>query len=316
MKKLFFITLILLCLSINWANESFQTFFSKKEGISIVQLDYKWKGFNNINNSIIFNLDKSDLEKSYVDFKKPNKDDAFKYVLEFLKNDIEKINKSQNKYQIELEKNEINYSFVYKINGNITNKTNNDIISALKYRQQEHMKNFFKRNYFIWNQEKELVSIDYFRLSQVYIPKMNNIAEAFKIKNNKNIYNKRLVVNDILSFYQSIPYDTLKEDRGEGFSTPLKFLHENKGDCDTKLVAINATIKALYPEIKTIAIVLPNHVLLGISIEPNEKDRKININGITYVLAETAGPALIPAGIIDSKNEDIIKSRKYSIINI
>lgn len=315
MKRLFFIILVLLS-SINWASNGFQTGFSKKDGISIVQLNYKWDGFNNTNHSIAFNLDKSDLKNSYVDFKKPNKEEAFKYVLEFLRDDIEKINKTQNKYKIKLKEDSINYSFGYEINGNITNKINKDIVTALNYRQKEHMKNFFKRNYFTWNQDEELVSIDYFRLTQVYIPKMNQIAEAFKIKNNKNIYNKRVVLNDILSFYQSIPYDTLKEDRGEGFSTPLKFLHQNKGDCDTKLVAINATIKALYPEIKTIAIVLPNHVLLGISIEPNEKDRKVNINGITYVLAETAGPALIPAGIIDKRNEEIIKSRNYSIINI
>lgn len=316
MKKLITIISILFSMSFSWGNDSFQTDFLKREGLTITQLNYKWSGFNNVNHSISFNLDKSELRDSYVDFKKPNKRDAFVYILEFMKNDVNVINKNQNRFKIELLDNETDYTFSYKVNGDISNHEMAKITNALDNRQNVHMKNFFKRNYFIWNESSELISIDYLRLSDLYTPKMSSVANAFKIKNNKDVYNRRLVINDVLSFYQSIPYDTLEENRGEGFSTPLKFLDENKGDCDTKLVAINATLKSIYPDIKTIAIVLPNHVLLGVSIEPKNTDKKISVGGVTYVLSETAGPALIPLGVIDPRNTTVIKSRNYSIISL
>lgn len=314
MKKIIFI-ILLISSSFSFSQTLYQKKFEEKIGNSVIQLTYNWNGFNNSVNNISFFLDKYEVKNSYADFKKPTPIDVSKYVFSNIDNDIKKINLSQNRYKIELinsQKPVINY----KISGKINQQLVSQIESALKFREKKHTEEFFKKNYFLWNEKEALVSIDYAKISKIYIPKMLPVSNAFRIKNNNNIYNRRIVINDILSFYQSIPYDTLTSDRGAGFSTPLRFLHENKGDCDTKLVAINSTVKSIYPDIKSIAIVLPNHVLLGFNVPANNNDKKVLINGITYVLTETAGPSLVPLGVIDPKNEDLMKTRNYSIISL
>ena len=145
---------------------------------------------------------------------------------------------------------------------------------------------------------------------------MQPIASAFKDKNKNNLYDIRIVINDILNFYQSIPYDTLLEDRGAGFSTPFRLLHEDKGDCDTKLVAVAATVRSIYPNLKTIAIVLPEHVVIGFEVPFTDEDKKVNYKGKTYVLSETAGPGIAPIGVIAESSEALMRTGKYSIINL
>ncbi len=314
MKKIIFI-ILLISSSFSFSQTLYQKKFEEKTGNSVIQLNYNWNGFNNSVNNISFFLDKYEVKNSYADFKKPTPIDVSKYVFSNIDNDIKKINLSQNRYKIELI-NSQKPVITYKISGKINQQLVSQIESALKFREKKYTEEFFKKNYFLWNEKEALVSIDYAKISKIYIPQMLPVSNAFRIKNNNNIYNRRIVINDILSFYQSIPYDTLTSDRGAGFSTPLRFLHENKGDCDTKLVAINSTVKSIYPDIKSIAIVLPNHVLLGFNVPANNNDKKVLINGITYVLTETAGPSLVPLGVIDPKNEALMKTRNYSIISL
>lgn len=312
------ILLIIVLFSGNlYAQTSYQTDFKSKVGQSIVELNYSWSGFKNVNHNISFTIDKYELENSYADFKKPKETEVVKYVNDELIKEFEKINSKQNIYHVDSQISADNRILKYTISGRIKqpfiNRINNYIISKEKIFKED----YFKKNYFIYNDKSSLISIDYARISNIYISKIQNVATAFKIKNNKDIYNRRLVINDILSFYQSIPYDTLSANRGEGFSTPLKFLYENKGDCDTKLVIINATIKSLYPDIKTVAIILPNHVLLGVALpDTKNSDKKVSFNGITYVLTETAGPALVPLGTIAPTNESLMMVRNYSIIEL
>lgn len=314
MKKIIFI-ILLISSSFSFSQTLYQKKFEEKIGNSVIQLTYNWNGFNNSVNNISFFLDKYEVKNSYADFKKPTPIDVSKYVFSNIDNDIKKINASQNRYKIELI-NSQKPVITYKISGKINQQLVSQIESALKFREKKYTEEFFKKNYFLWNEKEALVSIDYAKISKIYIPQMLPVSNAFRIKNNNNIYNRRIVINDILSFYQSIPYDTLTSDRGAGFSTPLRFLHENKGDCDTKLVAINSTVKSIYPDIKSIAIVLPNHVLLGFNVPANNNDKKVLINGTTYVLTETAGPSLVPLGVIDPKNEALMKTRNYSIISL
>jgi len=314
MKKIIFI-ILLISSSFSFSQTLYQKKFEEKIGNSVIQLNYNWNGFNNSVNNISFFLDKYEVKNSYADFKKPTPIDVSKYVFSNIDNDIKKINLSQNRYKIELIDSQ-KPVITYKISGKINQQLVSQIESALKSREKKYTEEFFKKNYFLWNEKEALVSIDYAKISKIYIPQMLPVSNAFRIKNNNNIYNRRIVINDILSFYQSIPYDTLTSDRGAGFSTPLRFLHENKGDCDTKLVAINSTVKSIYPDIKSIAIVLPNHVLLGFNVPANNNDKKVLINGTTYVLTETAGPSLVPLGVIDPKNEALMKTRNYSIISL
>lgn len=277
-----------------------------------IDLEYSWMNMDNQLNYIKFKLDKIDVAKSYIDFKRPETYEVLNYIHSRLLMDINLINTSQNDYVIQIIKTNDNPDFSFLITGDTKNQLER-IQKVLSKKQSEYYEEYFHEHYYDWNKDEKLISIDYNKITEIYLPKMASIAKAFQIKNNNQIYDRRNVINDILNFYQSIPYDTLTSDRGAGFSTPFKLLHENKGDCDTKLVAAAATIKSLYKDIPVISVILPEHVIIGFAVPAKGNDLKIMYKGRQYVLAETAGPGLIPLGELSEFSLNALKRGDYSI---
>ena len=277
-----------------------------------IDFNYSWLNMANQINFIKFKLDKVDVAKSYIDFKRPETKDVVDYIHARLLMDINIINTSQNDYKIQIIKASDEDDFSFLITGDTKNKLDR-IRTVLEDKQQEYYEDYFHEHFYNWNKDEKLISIDYNKITELYLEKMAPVAKAFQLKNNNQIYDKRSVINDILNFYQSLPYDTLMSDRGAGFSTPFKLLHENKGDCDTKLVASAATIKSLYKGIKVISVVLPEHVIIGFNIPATNSDLKIMYKGQQYVLAETAGPGLIPLGELSEFSLNALKRGDYEI---
>lgn len=295
---------------------SSQTHYTYKIEENDIKFNYSWTDYYNRSNSIAFTLDKIAVANSYVDFKRPRNEDAFDFIHNSLLQDINTINTSQNQYTIKLLRESSTSEFEFMVSGELNDELLKKIQTVLDQRQDEYLKDYFNKYYYLWNENDKLISIDYSRITNDYLPKMTPIVQAFKYKNNRNIYDTRSVVNDILGFYQSIPYDTLLEDRGAGFSTPFKLLHEDKGDCDTKLVAVAATVRALYPNVKALAIVLPKHVVIAFNLPRANTDKTILYKGKPFVMAETAGPGLIPLGEIATESENLMKAGSYSIIEL
>lgn len=277
-----------------------------------IDFNYSWLNMANQINFIKFKLDKVDVAKSYIDFKRPETKDVVDYIHARLLMDINIINTSQNDYKIQIIKASDQDDFSFLITGDTKNKLDR-IRTVLEDKQQEYYADYFHEHFYNWNKDEKLISIDYNKITELYLQKMAPVAKAFQIKNNNQIYDKRSVINDILNFYQSLPYDTLMSDRGAGFSTPFKLLHENKGDCDTKLVASAATIKSLYKDVKVISVVLPEHVIIGFNVPATSSDLKIMYKGSQYVLAETAGPGLIPLGELSEFSLNALKRGDYAI---
>lgn len=109
----------------------------------------------------------------------------------------------------------------------------------------------------------------------------------------------KIVANWLLPFVQSIPYETQDarlSSAGVGFLTPPQVLDQNRGDCDSKVTLMASLMRALYPTLDMVIIYLPEHALLGINVPRSNADRTLTIGGTSYVLADVAGPALMPLG--------------------
>jgi hypothetical protein len=316
-KKSILFGILLNCITPVQAGVTYnQKYYDFRVGENDITMGYSWLNLENKPNVIRFSIDKIDVAKSYIDFKRPNDNVALSFIYNKLQNDIAAINESQSTYKIKLTRQDGAREFSFIIVGEVDDLLVERLKDTLDKRQEKYLKDYFYEYYYIWNENDKLISIDYARITEAYISKMTNVAKAFQAKNNPNMYDTRSVVNDIIEFYQSIPYDTLLEDRGAGFSTPLRLLHENKGDCDTKLVAIAATLKALYPNMQIIAIVLPKHVLIGMKIPYTREDLKMMHKGEPYVLAETAGPGLLPLGEIAEESAAIMRLGMHSVIEL
>lgn len=264
-------------------------------------------------NEIGFVLKVGQVSDSFYDFKAPTQaelnNNVYKAVRDQLPNtgvyakDIVLIQKQD--------------SIVAGLGGAHTPKEIESINKFLVNTIKQSRAQFYKERRFI--QDENWLLLDYKSISAEYKPKMAPIAEAFRTRNIQRFDDIRVVINDILSFYQSIPYDKLQTreigDSEFGFSTPLKLLYQNRGDCDTKLVALNSTLKNLY-NVKTIAVAVPEHIFIGFKMTVQPGDDYIVYEGQKYVLAEPVGPAIQPIGKVSDLSYSYVKAGNYKIYEI
>ncbi|MDN4504106.1 hypothetical protein QX776_16965 [Alteromonadaceae bacterium BrNp21-10] len=125
----------------------------------------------------------------------------------------------------------------------------------------------------------------------------------------KSILGEQASVRDtvslILSWVQSIPYDTLEQritSNGSGYAPPSRLIDDNKGDCDSKTVLMAALLKAFYPYVDMVYIFLPEHALMGISIPNMRQDKVFEFDDLEFIYIEPTGPALIELGQADERS--------------
>ena len=101
-----------------------------------------------------------------------------------------------------------------------------------------------------------------------------------------------------LSFFQEIPYALLddKQRQGGDFLPAPALLAENRGDCDSKAVALAAVLRNFTRFRKLAVVTMPGHAILGVEMPAEPGDATIRQGGRSYVALETAGPAILPVG--------------------
>ena len=122
-------------------------------------------------------------------------------------------------------------------------------------------------------------------------------------------------MNYALNFLQNIPYDQLVSrytSNGAGFQTPYGLLYNNRGDCDTKSVALAAILRNLFPELRIVMVYVPEHAFVGVHFKPGKKDYALQLGGQPFVLAEPTGPSLAPLGRLDDRALSYLDSGKFS----
>jgi len=120
-----------------------------------------------------------------------------------------------------------------------------------------------------------------------------------------------------LVFFQTIPYDPLTDhdvSNGIDFIAPPVLLDLNRGDCDSKAVALGAVLHSLLPQRKLIIVLLPQHAIVGIDIAARPGERSLVFEGRSYVLMETAGPATFAVGALFPDSDGHIRARRIDQI--
>jgi hypothetical protein len=185
--------------------------------------------------------------------------------------------------------------------------TAQEVIALLK-KQGEVLENeFLAQKYYIKDTTDRYYLPDHLRITHDYTGPMRNVARA--IADQSRAASMRDVADAALNFVQAIPYDRLESratSNGAGFATPFGLLAQNRGDCDTKTVALAAMLRGLYPKLPMILVFTDQHAFVGIQVPSASGDRILTIGRRVYVLAEPAGPALLPLGRIgDHSNADL-----------
>ena len=282
--------------------------FSKVENAESYQFNYQWLDLNNTQQSLSFALSKPSLFNKFRNFKrfKPQLAERKigKMVVKHLrKHPIQNVQVSYNTRNENIE---------------LKSTNNNDLTMAQykinelekKYTTEYLNSNFYHQ--FITHNNLEAIKPDHVKFATLSVADLKDIKPLILEK--VSIKNIRKATDYVLSFIQSIPYSRLEsriDSAGAGFNPPLKVLWENQGDCDSKVTLTAALLRTLMPRIKMVLVFIDNHALIGIEVEPEGDEITIQLNEVTYLLAEPTGPAKLALGTVGNVSELAILQGQY-----
>ncbi len=119
-----------------------------------------------------------------------------------------------------------------------------------------------------------------------------------------------------LGFFQEVPYAVLedKERQGGDFLPAPALLAQNRGDCDSKAVALAAVLRTYTPSRKLVVITMPEHAILAADVPAEPGDQTIRAQGRQYVALEAAGPALAAIGRVSAHSSKYLKDGRETVI--
>ena len=118
----------------------------------------------------------------------------------------------------------------------------------------------------------------------------------------------RARVQFLISFLQSLPYETLVHRGESAMRTPSGVLADDRGDCDAKSITLAALLSLVLPELNTALIYDDVHAFLGASLPPEPGDAAFSVDGRSYVALEPVGPGWFPVGQISPMSQAILRS--------
>lgn len=113
-------------------------------------------------------------------------------------------------------------------------------------------------------------------------------------------YYKEQLLGMFVGFVQGVRYEVPPDSwRGmeiAGLWVPSEVLVHDHGDCDSKSVLF-AALWSHWKDQSVIVVQVPGHALIGVRMTPRSGQVSLNINGVSYVLCEVAGPGRLPPGM-------------------
>lgn len=105
-----------------------------------------------------------------------------------------------------------------------------------------------------------------------------------------------------LGFFQEIPYTNLEDKHRQGgdFLPGPALLAQNRGDCDSKAVALAAVLRTFTRTRKLAVVTMPGHAILAVEMPAEPGETTIRQGGRQYVALEPAGPLMAPIGKVSA----------------
>ena len=84
-------------------------------------------------------------------------------------------------------------------------------------------------------------------------------------------------------------------------------LAQNRGDCDSKAVALAAVLRTYTPGRKFAVVTMPGHAILAVDLPSDPEDWAIRADGRQFVALEVAGPAMAGVGQVGAATARMLK---------
>jgi len=263
--------------------------FKMTPGISNFRYSYIWRDSKGQMYKTEFNLHSRDVQTGSKEFKKVGPQDDFE-IARRLQVVADKIGKKVN---AEITVSEVGGQFTLNMRGAQASKGSfQQVFDHLQQEQSNIINDYLKERYYEVELKGDAILIrpDYYALVKRYKPVGNIIGRSLKSSGPKDA---RGLVAHALEFVQSIPYERYAND-GADFQTPIGLFTDNKGDCDTKAVALGSILNSW--GINHVFLLMKDHLFMGIELPKRPGEKSFSYAGRTFILAEPAGVGF-PLGV-------------------
>ena len=303
------LTLVFLC--VHLTSFAQQLSFNKSKQNKMMSFNYTWTDHQEQTIDISFALPLDQLNKQIHRRFVP--DVAQQYVYIELLKAARKINPKQASVKVQHRGQALQIQ--------VTSRSNDLLVKwqrLMKQSQEKALEQYLQESYyshFHSHLGQKAVKPDHLRYIAENAATLAPVAKALynTLPNNSA---RRVYVNLLLSWVQSIPYNELKNrltSNGAGYLPPLSVVANNQGDCDSKTVLMASLLRSILPTLKMSMVFLPNHALLAIELPFRSQGQTLYINGTSYVLMEPTGPAKTPLGEIAASSARYIAGNTYSV---
>ncbi|MFT6085752.1 MAG: hypothetical protein ACJAWT_000338 [Glaciecola sp.] len=298
-------------LAMPFTANSQQAHFFKTTSASGIEFNYQWQSVDGVR-ELNFLLSHANIDNL------PNSAPAFNITLaqNYIHRNLLKYAKTINPKVAKISINRSGASLNMEVTGKLADQVN-EITETLGKKHEEAEADYLTKNYYISFRNEMgqmMIKQDHIRYAEESSHNLNGIVLAIKEQMNTP-NNAREFIDFTLSWLQTIPYDNLENrisSNGSGFAAPRQLLLNNKGDCDSKSTLFLALLKSYNPRLPAQMFFLPNHALVGISLELNIADEQIIQNDVSYVLAEPTGAAQYKLGEIAPSSKMAIRNRQFT----
>ncbi|HLO73047.1 MAG TPA: hypothetical protein VK164_03845 [Flavobacterium sp.] len=201
-------------------------------------------------------------------------------------------NKYEGFYQIKLS--DFNNAHQYKNNLKLY-QTDRRSYDEMIYRLKEYDKNKLNGLYKLLDSINTTNKLDKVQFAEVVVSFVQDIPYTLILDDgcNASLYNDEFTRN-----YLSNPNARCEGNQKFGINTPIEFLTNLKGDCDTRTLLLYTVLSHYDYDVALLCSEQYGHSILGINLPIN--GTAINYNGQRYVVWETTAPNIRP-GILSQE---------------
>lgn len=271
-------------------------FFRDRQGTQ-ERLSYRWRDHDKRVHSMSVALRREAVDAAEASFRDFSLEDMWQYVMDQVKDEVANFGHGA---RVDFQRSANGLSWKY---------TTRDQRSAPVLGKRIEARLAVAKNYYLSRHLRRQVGnkrvmVDFAAATVALQESMAPLARSIgKESEVSDADDDRARVGLSLSFFQAIPYARLEDKARQGgdFLPAPALLAENRGDCDSKAVALAAVLRSFVPGRKMAMVLMPGHAALGVDITPRAGDQTIRDHEQRYVVLEAAGPAMLPVGRVGTE---------------
>ncbi len=253
-------------------------------------LSYRWKDVERHEHAVAFTLTRDAIKEAEASFREFSMDAMWRTLELDLRDEVEKFG---NGARINLSRNIEGLRWTLQAHDQkAADLLSQKVTERLERSQQAYLRSYMRRMV-----GEHRVMVDFAAATTAMQSPLRAVAKALGDVPDV-AHDDRARIALALSFFQEIPYAVLedKQRRGGDFLPGPALLAQNRGDCDSKAVALAAVLKDFTRWRKLVVVTMPGHAILAVDLPAQEGDWTIRSGGRQYVALEAAGPAMAAIG--------------------